>query len=131
MRVKRSSKNKNVISRAFRDFTDKIIYPISEKIKKGYIKLKNFIFKIRKNKSFSLNSRYRRQKIGKSIIASCLLFAIIFLIILVTSILQEGIGELNIEFITSIPSYLHAEKTSCESQKHCRTASFIKKYYCC
>lgn len=85
------------------------IYQFLFSIKKFFSKFIQFISKLRKPRSISLETRYRRGKIGKSLIASCLLFVIVFLIILIFSIIREGIGELSIEFITSLPSYLHPE----------------------
>ncbi len=52
----------------------------------------------------SLHYRYMKGKIGKNIIASCFLVAVVFLIILLISIFQQGLGGINWTFLTSFPS---------------------------
>ena len=108
----KSKKNKSEISiksNFFNIIENKIIIPLSNffTIFLRYFSIPFVI--LRKKKSFSLEARYKRGKIGKTLIGSCLIFATVFLIILIISILQQGIGELNISFLTSLPSYLHSE----------------------
>jgi len=110
VKSKKNSKRKNIVSIFFSIIKDKFFYPIKLGILKVLKNLSEYTSKIKKKQTFTLDARYKRGKIGKSLIGSCLIFAIVFLIILVISILQQGIGELNFSFLTSLPSYLRSEK---------------------
>lgn len=110
VKSKKTTAKKSLLSIYTSAMQEHVITPIIEIINKGFSFLSILFSKFKKNRTFSLEERYRRGKIGKSLIASCLVFATVFLIILIISILQQGIGELNIEFLTSLPSYLYSEK---------------------
>ena len=107
--IKKETK-KNSIKSMFTKIDDAFLEPIRSSIIKAKLNIQQQFSKFTKKRSFTLEKRYRRGKIGRALIASCLIFATIFLLILIISILQQGIGELNIEFLTSLPSYLHSEK---------------------
>jgi len=86
-----------------------IILPIQKLFSKIKTRLRKIKYILQKDKKLTLEKRYKKGRIGVSLVATCLIFATIFLIILVVSIFQRGIGEFNIEFLTSFPSYLHPE----------------------
>jgi phosphate ABC transporter permease subunit PstA/phosphate ABC transporter permease protein PstC len=52
----------------------------------------------------SLKFRYRVAKLGIFLVGSCLIFASIFLGLLVFSILEQGLPGINLKFLTSYPS---------------------------
>jgi phosphate ABC transporter permease subunit PstA/phosphate ABC transporter permease protein PstC len=92
----KNKKRKGIITLVF----DPIVKSIN------YIKLK--IQKIR-SKIFgeggiSLKSRYIKEKIGIIVMASCLIFVLAFLVYLLGSIITQGIGAINWQFLTSFPS---------------------------
>ena len=49
--------------------------------------------------------RYRTQRRGIAIVGICLLTAVVFLIFLISSIVSQGVSGLNLQFLTSFPSY--------------------------
>ena len=55
-------------------------------------------------KSFTLNRRYLKERIGVSIVAICLMIAVCFLFYLLSSMLAQGLGSINWNFLTNIPS---------------------------
>jgi len=65
--------------------------------------LRNLI-RVKKQKRLSLKKRYFRQKIGITLVGGSIVFATVFLAILLGNILTEGIGGLNLSFLTSFPS---------------------------
>ena len=70
-------------------------------IKTNYNK---FRFFINGNKPISLKQRYRKQKIGIIVIGSSIIIAALFLVILLWSVFSEGLGSINLTFLTSYPS---------------------------
>ncbi len=65
--------------------------------------LRNLI-RVKKQKRLSLKKRYFRQKIGITLVGGSIVFATVFLAILLGNILTEGISGLNLSFLTSFPS---------------------------
>jgi phosphate transport system permease protein len=49
--------------------------------------------------------RYRRQRIGKVLLASSFVFAVVFLVALLWSVLSQGLSGLSWEFVTGTPSW--------------------------
>jgi phosphate ABC transporter permease subunit PstA/phosphate ABC transporter permease protein PstC len=66
--------------------------------------IKKAIRKIKKAKPLTLARRYQKQKIGITLIAGSILFAFIFLIILLYYIFSTGLSGLSWTFLTSYPS---------------------------
>ena len=66
--------------------------------------IKKLIGKIKKNKPLSLKQRYRKQKIGVTIIAGSILFAFVFLILLFYYVFSTGIDGFSWTFLTSYPA---------------------------
>jgi phosphate transport system permease protein len=56
-------------------------------------------------KAFTMERRYRRGKMGVTLIASSLVFAIVFLAILLYSVFSQGWSGLSWEFLTNPPSF--------------------------
>ncbi|MDY6965700.1 MAG: phosphate ABC transporter permease PstA [Halobacteriota archaeon] len=80
------------------------------------LELKNFLnvvtdhLKIRdSSKGLTLKRRKLNGQIGVSIVSICLLIAVIFLFYLLSSILTQGLGGINWNFLTNIPSSRPAE----------------------
>jgi len=73
-----------------------------------FLKIKSFFTliksKIWRTKQLTLSARYLKQRIGISIIASSIIIAVVFLIILLGYIFSEGISGLTPTFLTSYPS---------------------------
>ena len=73
-----------------------------------FLKIKSFFSLIKSNiwrtKQLTLSARYLKQRIGVSIIASSIIIAVAFLIILLGYIFSEGISGLTPTFLTSYPS---------------------------
>jgi len=102
IRIKSGSKSK--IKKRKRD--KKIIYNFILIFNKVLTSLfKKFLSTIKIRKKLTLEIRYRKQRRGKIIVSLCLIFAIIFLIYLLTNIITKGIDGLSIQFLTSFPSY--------------------------
>ncbi len=76
----------------------------SKKITNTFFSLWNHLLKRSHNRNFSLKRRYLKGKIGLTIVANCLLIAIIFLIYLIVSVLEQGLAGINWTFLTSFPS---------------------------
>jgi phosphate ABC transporter permease subunit PstA/phosphate ABC transporter permease protein PstC len=89
-------------------FIKKISKLIIKPLKKAFYKMKKKIskvtFKVKKPKELTLKTRYRKEKIGVILSISCLIFAIIFLMFLLSSIISRGIGSINLQFLTYFPS---------------------------
>jgi phosphate transport system permease protein len=56
------------------------------------------------DKKISLKHRYLKGKIGKTTVATSLLIAVVFLMFLLTSVLEQGLPGINWNFLTSFPS---------------------------
>ena len=73
-----------------------------------FLKIKSFFSLIKSNiwrtKQLTLSARYLKQRIGVSLIASSIIIAVAFLIILLGYIFSEGISGLTPTFLTSYPS---------------------------
>ena len=73
-----------------------------------FLKIKSFFSLIKSNiwrtKQLTLSARYLKQRIGVSLIASSIIIAVVFLIILLGYIFSEGISGLTPTFLTSYPS---------------------------
>ena len=104
VKSKKKAKKVNIITR--------IIFSISSIILLVFIKISNLInivfskirYSIRKNNILTLKQRYRKQKIGISLISSSIIIAVIFLGILLYTIFADGLGSINLTFLTSYPS---------------------------
>ena len=85
-----------IISNGF----SKIVLPF--KILKKYFII---IFRKFESKSkYTLERRYLRQKIGVSFLALSIIIASAFLVILLWNVLSQGLGGINMTFLTSYPS---------------------------
>jgi phosphate transport system permease protein len=71
-------------------------------IRSKFIKIKN---NIRKSKSLTLTRRYWKQRVGITLIGGSIVVAAVFLILLLGSVISEGIGGINSTFLTSYPSW--------------------------
>ncbi len=76
----------------------------TKKIFATFISIKNRLYLRSRDKKLSLNHRYLKEKIGITVVANCLLIAIIFLIFLLVSIFEQGVSGINWVFLTSFPS---------------------------
>jgi len=91
---KKSKKRKSIFKEIFSNFL------------KGLIKPFRKIFSlIKKTKELTLKIRYKKQKRGLILVVTCLLIAAIFLVFLLSSIISQGFSGLNLNFLTSFPSY--------------------------
>jgi phosphate ABC transporter permease subunit PstA/phosphate ABC transporter permease protein PstC len=52
-----------------------------------------------------LASRYRKQRMGQVLLASSFLFAVVFLVALIWSVLAQGLAGLSWDFVTGAPSW--------------------------
>jgi phosphate ABC transporter permease subunit PstA/phosphate ABC transporter permease protein PstC len=103
--IKRHKTKKSFLLNILKRYISKLTSPIikiTKKIHKKITKIKN---KLKKSKKITLKLRYRKGRIGVTTIGLSLSFAILFLIILLFSIFQQGINGININFLTSFPSY--------------------------
>jgi phosphate ABC transporter permease subunit PstA/phosphate ABC transporter permease protein PstC len=78
---------------------------ISIIIKGFFIPFNKLFSLLKRTKKLTLKIRYRTQQRGIAIVAFCLVIAAIFLVLLLSSILSQGISGLNLQFLTSYPSY--------------------------
>ncbi len=56
------------------------------------------------DKKISLQRRYLKGKIGITTIATCLLIAVVFLVLLIASVLEQGLPGIDWTFLSSFPS---------------------------
>jgi len=56
------------------------------------------------DKKISLQRRYLKGKIGITTIATCLLIAVVFLVLLIVSVLEQGLPGIDWTFLSSFPS---------------------------
>jgi phosphate transport system permease protein len=86
----------------------KILLTIKDSLSSFLSNLKTSILelinKLRKKKRLTLKQRYFRQRIGITLVGGSIVFATVFLAILLGNILSEGISGLNLSFLTSFPS---------------------------
>lgn len=97
---KRKKKSYNTIFTKLTTIKE-IIIVIIGKIK---IYILRYPIRLKKQKRLTLKKRYFRQKIGITLVGGSIVFATVFLAILLGNILTEGISGLNISFLTSFPS---------------------------
>jgi phosphate transport system permease protein len=94
VKKKKSKKRKSIFKDIISNFLIGLIKPFRK------------IFSlIKKTKELTLKIRYKKQKRGLILVGTCLLIASIFLVFLLSSIISQGISGLNLNFLTSFPSY--------------------------
>ncbi|HUT00474.1 MAG TPA: phosphate ABC transporter permease PstA [Candidatus Thermoplasmatota archaeon] len=76
----------------------------SKKIFTSFAVLWNHLLLRTHDKKISLKRRYLKGKIGKTTVATSLLIAVVFLVFLLTSVLEQGLPSINWNFLTSFPS---------------------------
>jgi phosphate ABC transporter permease subunit PstA/phosphate ABC transporter permease protein PstC len=69
------------------------------------IPFKKLFSLLKRTRKLTLKMRYRTQRRGIAIVGFCLLVAAVFLIFLLSSIASQGVSGLNLQFLTSFPSY--------------------------
>ncbi|KYK29154.1 hypothetical protein AYK20_00385 [Thermoplasmatales archaeon SG8-52-1] len=103
VKSKKKQKQKiNVLIRIFTKIKEKITISIVF-IRENLSKIR---FKILKPRPVSLRKRYMKQKIGITLIGGSIIIAAIFLVLLLGHVLSQGIGGINITFLTSYPSWI-------------------------
>jgi phosphate ABC transporter permease protein PstC/phosphate ABC transporter permease subunit PstA len=79
---------------------------IKNVVAQPFVFIKEKMLKIKRHpKELTLRRRYIKGHIGVSLMGLCLIVAALFLTYLIGSILIQGIGGINITFLTSFPSY--------------------------
>jgi len=78
----------------------------TKKIHTRIILLWNLLLRRTHDKKISLRQRYVKGKIGITTVATCLLIAVVFLVYLIASVLEQGFSGINWTFLTSFPSSL-------------------------
>jgi phosphate transport system permease protein len=76
----------------------------TKKIHSRIILLWNLLLRLTHDKKISLRQRYLKGKIGITTVAICLLIAVVFLILLIASVLEQGLSGINWTFLTAFPS---------------------------
>jgi phosphate transport system permease protein len=76
----------------------------SKKIFAAFTVLWNHLLLRTHDKKISLEHRYLKGKIGKTTVATSLLIAVVFLVFLLASVLEQGLPGINWNFLTSFPS---------------------------
>lgn len=99
-KIKKIEKKKGVLMKIISKCTAYITRFIS-KIKAI---LRNIKTKIWRPKHLTLEWRYRKQQFGVGIVGTSIIIAAIFLIILLSQVISEGIGGISVTFLTSYPS---------------------------
>jgi len=95
LRIKRggmATKKKTLLSR----YTKKIFTKINL--------LLNLLLRRTRDKKISLQRRYLKGKIGIATVATCLIIAVVFLLLLIASVLEQGASGIDWTFLTSFPS---------------------------
>ena len=95
LRIKRggmATKKKTLLSR----YTKKIFTKINL--------LWNLLLRRTHDKKISLQRRYLKGKIGIATVATCLIIAVVFLLLLIASVLEQGASGIDWTFLTSCPS---------------------------
>lgn len=82
----------------------RVFEKISGIIIKIKLKLEIILSKIRSKNKYTLERRYLRQKIGVGLLATSIIVASLFLIVLLINVFSQGIGGINMTFLTSFPS---------------------------
>ncbi|MCC7571824.1 MAG: phosphate ABC transporter permease PstA [Candidatus Methanofastidiosum sp.] len=84
---------------------NKLIMPIKNKTKVKITTSRNNNLEIKKIQSEdTLDFRHKIAKLGILSVGSCLIFATVFLGVLMVSILEQGLPKINLSFLTSYPS---------------------------
>jgi phosphate ABC transporter permease protein PstC/phosphate ABC transporter permease subunit PstA len=84
---------------------NKLKTPIKNKTKAKIISSRNNNYEIKKIQSENtLEFRHKIAKLGILSVGSCLIFATVFLGVLMISILEQGLSGISIKFLTSYPS---------------------------
>jgi len=84
---------------------NKLIMPIKNKTKVKITTSRNNNLEIKKIQSEdTLDFRHKIAKLGILSVGSCLIFATVFLGVLIVSILEQGLPKINLSFLTSYPS---------------------------
>jgi phosphate ABC transporter permease subunit PstA/phosphate ABC transporter permease protein PstC len=94
LKVKKRKKRRNIINKIISNF-----------IKGFFSPFRKFLSILKRTKDLTLKIRYRTQRRGIIIVGTCLLIAAIFLVYLLSSIFTQGISGINLNFLTSFPSY--------------------------
>jgi phosphate ABC transporter permease subunit PstA/phosphate ABC transporter permease protein PstC len=103
-------KNKKIINQKRYFFSGilSIISNIIFRIIKLFRIIKNHIVlllsKFESKNKYTLQRRYLRQKIGVSFLGLSIIMASLFLVVLLWNVLSQGIGGINMTFLTSYPS---------------------------
>lgn len=82
----------------------RVFEKISGIIIKIKLKLEIILGKLRSKNKYTLERRYLRQKIGVGFLAMSIIVASLFLIVLLINVFSQGIGGINMTFLTSFPS---------------------------
>ena len=98
---KDKGKRSNIIKRIFSKIWENIAKSFSF-LKEKINKLR---FKIFKPKPITLNRRYWKQRIGITLIGGSIVFAAVFLVLLLGYVLSEGVGGIDANFLTNYPSW--------------------------
>ncbi len=94
VKTKKTKKRKSIIKDIISNFLTGLLIPF-----------KKIFLLFKRTKELTLKIRYRKQKRGLILVGACLLIAAIFLIFLLSSIITQGVSGLNLNFLTSYPSY--------------------------
>lgn len=94
VKTKKSKKRKSIFKDIISNFLRGLLKPF-----------KKILSLFKRTKELTLKIRYRKQKRGLILVSTCLLIAAIFLVFLLSSIITQGVSGLNLNFLTSFPSY--------------------------
>ena len=97
-------KSKKVKKEKISILFNRVFEKISGIIIKIKLKLEIISSKIRSKNKYTLERRYLRQKIGVGLLATSIIVASLFLIILLINVFSQGISGINMTFLTSFPS---------------------------
>jgi len=104
VKSKKIEKKKNILARTILKISGAILFvflKIGSSIKSFFGKIRKMI---RKDKLLTLKERYWKQRIGIGLIASSIIIAFVFLIVLLWFVFSQGISGINLTFLTSYPS---------------------------
>jgi phosphate transport system permease protein len=104
VKSKKIEKEKNILTRTILKISRVILYvflKIGSSIKSILGKIRKLI---RKDKLLTLKERYWKQRIGIGLISSSIIIAFVFLVVLLWFVFSQGIGGINLTFLTSYPS---------------------------
>jgi phosphate ABC transporter permease subunit PstA/phosphate ABC transporter permease protein PstC len=94
VKVKDKKKKRNIINEIISNFIKGLLSPF-----------RKLLSLLKRTKDLTLKNRYRTQRRGIIIVGTCLLIAAIFLVYLLSSIFTQGISGINLNFLSSYPSY--------------------------